>query len=642
MPTACTSYGRYRIKRLLGEGGMGKVYLADDPLLDRQVAVKVISLGGNLDTSTRTEYLHRFSVEARASAKLSHQSIVTVYDAGEQDGVPWIAFEYVDGERLDLLVQREGRLPLQRVITIGCDIAGALAVAHRRHIVHRDIKPTNILLDSADGIAKIADFGIVKTPWAGVTQEGSTVGSPGYMSPEQIEGREVDHRSDLFSLGVVLYEMAAGAHPFVRETVASTVFATVGGAYTPLREAVPGCPPALDSLVSRCLQAGKEQRIQSASELLGELRAVRAETSAQSAPQSKRPEPSEPHHRPQARFVDQARSLGGFLRRWLHRAGTEMVAFAVELGRPSPPSSMQSVTRPVAGTRYARYLKSGMGTIGECLMKQARKWSRMVHQLWRGNPSVLARTASLGAAVAVVLLVAILIVRIMVLSSRVHNAPVEEAIVASRKLQKLGLTNHESELLARGRRLIERDSLDAAATIAGQLSDRTRAELPAKVLLARIALKRGDHDRALDLVREASSHDGWKGELRKIRGVLFGDLEGVLTDGEASEKLIELVVGPLKAARSRVVKRWVEDKHYWLRWNAVAIREKAGLPVDMVEVYILDLKHGGSVRTRRRAALELGEIGDKRAIPALEQARDRGWRDPFVSATANSVLEESF
>ncbi|MBD3422475.1 MAG: protein kinase [Chitinivibrionales bacterium] len=196
--------GRYRILRLLGAGAMGRVFLAEDPILDRKIALKQIAVDTGAHPKANAEYLQRFTLEARASARLHHQSIVQVFDAGEHNGLPWIAFQYIAGESLEDLLNRETRLLLERALRIGLDIASALEHAHGIGIVHRDVKPANILLQKDSEIAMLSDFGIAKAPWATLTQEGSALGSPGYMSPEQIDGAKLDARSDLFSLGIVL------------------------------------------------------------------------------------------------------------------------------------------------------------------------------------------------------------------------------------------------------------------------------------------------------------------------------------------------------------------------------------------------------------------------------------------------------
>ncbi len=251
---------------------MGKVYLARDPVLSRNVALKVIEIDPAVQTQTREEYLARFSAEAKASARLDHPSIVQIYDAGEENGEPWIAFQVVDGESLESILAKRKRLTVRRAVLFTVDIASALQHAHGWNIIHRDVKPANILVESKTGIAKLADFGIAQAAWAAPAAEGTMMGSPGYMSPEQIDGKEVDQRSDLFSLGIVLYQMISGVHPFMRDSITATIDATCRGDYAPLRDLVPDVPRQLDAAVRRCLFANVKMRMRSAAELADILR----------------------------------------------------------------------------------------------------------------------------------------------------------------------------------------------------------------------------------------------------------------------------------------------------------------------------------------------------------------------------------
>jgi len=165
METEPDRFGRYTIVKLLGAGAMGRVFLAEDPVLERRVALKIISVDPALDTRDRRDYVTRFAAEAKASAKLNHPSIVQVYDAGQEQGAPWIAFQYVEGESLEELIGKRGRLTIRRAVLFTLDIASALQQAHGWNIIHRDIKPANILVERATGIAKIADFGIIQARW---------------------------------------------------------------------------------------------------------------------------------------------------------------------------------------------------------------------------------------------------------------------------------------------------------------------------------------------------------------------------------------------------------------------------------------------------------------------------------------------
>ncbi len=265
---------RYKIVKLLGGGAMGNVYLAEDPALARKVALKVVALDPTTKAEVRDDYLIRFSAEAKALAKLDHPCIVQIFDTGEERGYPWIAFQLVDGESLETVLSGRGKLTVRRALLFAIDIASALQHAHGWNIIHRDIKPANILIDRKTGLAKLSDFGIAQVSWSKPIENGSMVGSPGYMSPEQIDGKEVDRRSDIFSLGIVLYQMLSGEHPFLRGSMAATIDATCRGDYVPLQDLVPDVPRSLEKAVRRCLFVNYRMRLRSADELLDILRTL--------------------------------------------------------------------------------------------------------------------------------------------------------------------------------------------------------------------------------------------------------------------------------------------------------------------------------------------------------------------------------
>ena len=202
--------GRYRLDAQVGTGGMSTVYRAFDATLERRVAIKLM----HRDIAADSDQLERFRREARAVAQLSHPHIVGVIDAGEEDGRPYIVFEYVEGETLKDRIRRLGRLPVDEAIAYAIEIARALGAAHGRGIVHRDVKPQNVLVDE-EGSAKVTDFGIARSmDDSGLTAEGRVLGTTDYVSPEQALGHDVNGQSDIYSLGVVLYEMLTGDVPF--------------------------------------------------------------------------------------------------------------------------------------------------------------------------------------------------------------------------------------------------------------------------------------------------------------------------------------------------------------------------------------------------------------------------------------------
>jgi serine/threonine protein kinase len=206
--------GRYRLESKLGSGGMSTVYLANDEVLDRPVAIKLL----HREISEEEDQLERFRREARAAARLSHPNLVGVIDAGEDDGRPYIVFEYIPGRTLKRRIQDDGPLPVDEAVAYAIEIGRGLTAAHARKLVHRDVKPQNVLIDP-DGRAKVTDFGIARSLEAkGLTATGRVVGTTDYVSPEQAMGEDVDERSDAYSLGVVLYEMLTGEVPFKAET----------------------------------------------------------------------------------------------------------------------------------------------------------------------------------------------------------------------------------------------------------------------------------------------------------------------------------------------------------------------------------------------------------------------------------------
>ncbi|HEX5893519.1 MAG TPA: serine/threonine-protein kinase, partial [Solirubrobacterales bacterium] len=205
---------RYRLESKLGSGGMSTVYLALDEVLDRPVAVKLL----HREISDQPDQLERFRREARAAARLSHPNLVGVIDAGEDEGRPYIVFEYIEGRTLKRRIQEEGGLPIDEAVAYAIEIGRGLTAAHARKLVHRDVKPQNVLIDP-DGRAKVTDFGIARSlEQEGMTATGRVLGTTDYVSPEQAMGEDVDERSDVYSLGVVLYEMLVGDVPFRAET----------------------------------------------------------------------------------------------------------------------------------------------------------------------------------------------------------------------------------------------------------------------------------------------------------------------------------------------------------------------------------------------------------------------------------------
>jgi len=266
--------GRYEIIAELGRGAMGVVYRARDTQIGRVVALKVV-LTANASAQDIEKYKQRFYREAQAAGRLSHPGIVTIHDIAEDDaGQPYIVMEFVEGRQLNLLLGPTAQVPLERLLDIGIQVAQALDYAHKNGVIHRDIKPPNILV-TPDGHAKIADFGIARLEGTELTLEGTSLGTPSYMSPEQFRGGAVDGRSDIFSLGAVLYWMFTGQKPFPGENITITSF-QVAYENPPLPTvAKSGLPKALDDVLMRCLAKNPASRYATGGDLAADLDAVK-------------------------------------------------------------------------------------------------------------------------------------------------------------------------------------------------------------------------------------------------------------------------------------------------------------------------------------------------------------------------------
>jgi eukaryotic-like serine/threonine-protein kinase len=278
---ALKQLGRYRLVAELGRGAMGIVYRAEDPLLNRTVAVKSIILMD--DPATRSDYEARFLQEAKAAGGLNHPNLVTIHDVGREGDVAYMAMELLEGTELRALMAH-GRVPLPLALEIMAQAADGLAHAHEHGVVHRDIKPGNIMIVHGH-VAKIMDFGIARVRASDVkTQTGAILGSPRYMSPEQVTGQPADRRSDIFSLGVVLHELAAGEPPFTAPTVTQLMHQIATATPRPPSAANPAVPAMLDLIVARALRKPPAERYQSAAELASDLRSCLAELSGGRGP----------------------------------------------------------------------------------------------------------------------------------------------------------------------------------------------------------------------------------------------------------------------------------------------------------------------------------------------------------------------
>lgn len=277
--------GRYRIEGVLGRGAMGVVYSAFDTRLGRQVAIKTVQRGFLADSSTASDYAERFVREAQAAARLSHPNIVTIFDFGEQDGVSYIVMEFIKGRELAQVFASGERLTLARSVALMGELLDALGAAHAQGIVHRDVKPANVMLDAA-GHVKLADFGVARLVDGNQdrTLPGTLVGTPSYMSPEQILGQAVGSRTDLFAAGVVLYELLTGRRPFVGQGAFDTQKAILHDAPMAPSRLQAALPPAFDAVVARALAKQPEQRYASAAAFRDALLAAQQTAAAPAVP----------------------------------------------------------------------------------------------------------------------------------------------------------------------------------------------------------------------------------------------------------------------------------------------------------------------------------------------------------------------
>jgi eukaryotic-like serine/threonine-protein kinase len=263
-----TSIGsRYEIVRLLGQGGMGAVYQAHDKELERQVAIKVI----RADMAANPEILQRFKQELILARQITHKNVIRIFDLGQADGIKFITMEYIEGENLQGVLRRKKKLEPAEAANILAQVCRALEAAHNEGVIHRDLKPQNIMLDKS-GRAYVMDFGIARSMLgAGMTQTGALIGAPDYMSPEQAKGQALDARSDLFSVGIIFYEMLSGQVPFDADTTMGKLCKRTNEPARPLDDLDKTIPRPLSDIVRKCLEIDPQKRFASTGELLRQI-----------------------------------------------------------------------------------------------------------------------------------------------------------------------------------------------------------------------------------------------------------------------------------------------------------------------------------------------------------------------------------
>ena len=267
--------GRYQIEKELGKGAMGVVYGGKDPKIGRVVAIKTMALSDEFEADELKEAKERFFREAETAGRLNHPNIVTIFDAGEEHDLCYIAMEFLKGKDLVPYTKQPNLLPPDKVLSIVERVADALGYAHTMGVVHRDIKPANIMYEPESDTVKVTDFGIARITDSSKTKTGMVLGTPSYMSPEQLAGRRIDGRSDLFSLGVTLYQMLSGRLPFGGESMTQLMFAIANTPHPPVREANAALPPWIDAIIDRALAKDFEKRFQTGTEFAEAIRHAR-------------------------------------------------------------------------------------------------------------------------------------------------------------------------------------------------------------------------------------------------------------------------------------------------------------------------------------------------------------------------------
>jgi serine/threonine-protein kinase len=264
--------GRYEIEKELGKGAMGVVYLGKDPKISRVVAIKTMNLSQEFDADELEDVKARFFREAETAGRLNHPNIVTMYDAGEEHDLAYIAMEFLKGKDLMPYTKRDNLLPLPKVLSIMARVADALGYAHALHVVHRDIKPANIMYDAETDTAKVTDFGIARITDSSKTKTGMVLGTPSYMSPEQLAGTKIEGQSDLFSLGVSLYQMVCGKLPFEGDSMAQLMFRIANEPHADIRAVSPDIPDCVLVIINKALAKKMEERYQTGQEMAEALR----------------------------------------------------------------------------------------------------------------------------------------------------------------------------------------------------------------------------------------------------------------------------------------------------------------------------------------------------------------------------------
>jgi serine/threonine-protein kinase len=346
--------GRYVVQAELGRGAMGVVYRAHDPQLDRHVAIKTVRRDLGLAPEADADLRKRVHQEATAAGRLTHPHIVAIHDVLELNGIPYIVMEYVDGRTLAELIAAEGALVSSQAVRLVTEVCAGLEYAHGHGVVHRDIKPSNILV-TAEGVAKVGDFGIARVAGSRVTRTGAILGTPAYMSPEQLQGRVLDGRSDIFALAVTLYEAVTGVPPFQGDDLVALLYQIAHQAPPPLSARHPAAPRALEPVIERAMAKNPEERYATAGAFAHAL--IHAMAAAEAAP---RPKARSRRRRRRGRLVALAclaiAGAGGWAAwaRWAPDRPVVAAGTVVQVAEPELPALIASPAPAAAETAPAQ------------------------------------------------------------------------------------------------------------------------------------------------------------------------------------------------------------------------------------------------------------------------------------------------
>jgi hypothetical protein len=562
MSTGPVTIGRYQVRDRLGQGGMGVLYLALDPAIDRLVALKVLRVDNE-------EMRERFLREARLAARLQHPNIVTIYDVGSHEGQPFIAMEYISGETLAELIQRRASLAVERKLEFMLDACQGLAYAHRHGIIHRDIKPANLMVGRDAGVLKVLDFGIARGADSTLTQIGMLMGTPNYMSPEQIEGRPIDQRSDIFAIGLVFYELLAYRQAFRADTPHAVLHAVLHSSPTALSQIAPDLDRGVGPIVDRAIAKDVSQRYQDLEHMRSDLQKVVARLKTErDQPTTVTPVPGSLHEHHETPHTPK---------------------------RTPPPSADLARLAERRAAQIQTHLQAAEQALG---------------------------TGELEAAMAAAESAALLDqedVRVMRMFDRIRAATdareVANLLGLARQHLTQGLLTEASQAVQQALQIDngQREAQQLKVTIERALEEREqqrRREAAAKRALQRVeeCVQAGAYEGALRAIAEATGYDPANTELQAARERVL-----VLIDQRANEEIASARAEAASGQHDRALQRLMA----FAPWHTAVDQETRALQAQIAEIQRVEHER------RQREAEEARRIAEEQARREAEEARLR-------------------